>query len=142
MDVYPDKTILFQFCQILVLLVVLHFLVFKPFLKALTKRQQAVQSLAEKADGSKQGVEDLSNAYEETLKKKREPILQERENLLKQAHSASMQVIEEARRDLTTELARVKETVTKEAGKTFETLVARSEGLAGEIVTKIMQRGA
>jgi F-type H+-transporting ATPase subunit b len=142
MEVYPDKTILYQFCQLLILLGVLHFLVFKPFLRALTKRQQTVQSLTEKADGSKQTVADLSKAYEDILKEKREPVIAERENVMKQAHGASMAVIEEARRDLTAEMAKVKDIVKKEAEQTLGALVARSEGLAGEIAAKIMQRSA
>jgi F0F1-type ATP synthase membrane subunit b/b' len=137
-----DYTLLVQFAQLLILLIFLHFLVFKPFLRALGKRQEAIKSLTDQAEGSAQGVESLGKAYEEKLKEKKAPILAEREKNLKESHSFSMTVIEEARRDLADELAKVKDTVRKEVEQTMERLKGQTEAFAGEIVQKIMKRGA
>jgi F-type H+-transporting ATPase subunit b len=137
-----DYTLLVQFAQVLILLILLHFLVFKPVLRALSKRQDAIQSLAGKAEGSVHEVETLGRTYDESLKAKKLPILQERDTLLKENHAASMQVIEEARRDLTEELAKVKDGVKKEVDKAMENLKGQSEAFVGEIVRKIMKRGA
>jgi len=52
-----------------------------------------------------------------------------------------MKVIEEARRELAGELAKVKETVKKEAGKTLDALLGESDRLAVEILQKITKRG-
>jgi F-type H+-transporting ATPase subunit b len=140
MELSPDITIVYQFCQILVLLIVLHFLVFKPVLKAFAKRSQTIQSLSEKANAGKQTMEGLGKAYEDTLKDKKAPILAEKDHILKTAHSASMGLIEEARRDLTGELTKVKDLVKVEADRTFEMLMAKSDSLASEIVKKIVKR--
>jgi F-type H+-transporting ATPase subunit b len=140
MEVYPDFSIIYQFCQLLVLLIVLHFLVFKPVLKAFAKRNQTMQSLTEKADDSRHTMEGLGKAYEDTLRDKKAPILEEKDHILKTAHGSSIGLIEEARRDLAVELAKVKDSVKAEADKAFEVLSGRSDALAGEIVNKIVKR--
>lgn len=137
-----DYTLLVQFGQLLVLLILLHFLVFKPVLKALGKRRETLDSLADKAGGSTLDVENLGRRYEESLKERKNPILEERSNLLKQSHTASMQVIEAARQDLAEELAKVKDGVSREVASSLEILKGQSDVLAGEIVQKIMKRGA
>jgi F-type H+-transporting ATPase subunit b len=140
LELLPNSSIIVQFLLLVALLLVLRQLVFKPVLKILAKRDLAVRSLSEKASGDRQSIEEMGKTYEDTLKEKRAPILDARESILSQAHTTSMRVIEEARRDLTEELAKVKDTVGQEAAKTLEMLVARSETIAGEIVNKIVKR--
>jgi F-type H+-transporting ATPase subunit b len=137
-----DYTLLIQFGQFLLLLILLHFLVFKPVLSALRKREDTIRSLAEKGEGTAQNAESMGRAYEEGLKERKMPILTERDNVLKESHAASMKVVEEARRDLAEELAKVKDGVKKEVETSMETLMGQSGALAGEIVQKIMGRSA
>ena len=142
MQIYPDWTIFIQFGQFLVLLILLHFLVFKPVLAALKRREDTVRSLSEKGVGTAQDAENISRAYEEGLKQRKSPIIAERDNTLRESHVASMKVIEEARSDLAVELAKVKDGVKQEVAKTMESLQGQSQALVGEIVQKIMSRGA
>jgi F-type H+-transporting ATPase subunit b len=137
-----DYTLLVQFGQLLVLLILLHFLVFKPVLRALGKRRETMDALADRAGGSTLDVENLGRKYEDSLKERKTPILEERNNVLKQSHAASMQVIEEARQDLAGELAKVKDGVSREVAMSMEMLKGQSDVLAREIVQKIMKRGA
>jgi F-type H+-transporting ATPase subunit b len=137
-----DYTLLVQFGQLLVLLILLHFLVFKPVLRALGKRRETMDALADEAGGSTLDVENLGRKYEDSLKERKTPILEERNNVLKQSHAASMQVIEEARQDLAGELAKVKDGVSREVAMSMEMLKGQSDVLAREIVQKIMKRGA
>ncbi len=132
-----NYTLFVQFLQLLILLILLDLFLFKPVLRGLTKRRTAVESLESKADGSRQDAEALAKTYEETLKEKKAPILAQREASLKEAHVASMQVIDEARRELSEELAKVKETVKREAATTLSALLGESDRLAGEIAQKI-----
>ena len=142
MQIYPDWTIFIQFGQFLVLLILLHFFVFKPVLAALKKREDRVRSLMEKGEGTTQDAENMGRAYEEGLKERKIPILADRDEALRESHSASMKVVEEARKDLATELAKVKDGVRQEVARTMESLKAQSDALVGEIVQKIMSRGA
>ena len=75
MQIYPDYTIFIQFGQILVLLVFFNFLLFKPVLNALKKRQDTIDSLAVKGESDRQEAEGLGKSYDEKLKEKKLPIL-------------------------------------------------------------------
>ncbi len=141
MQINPDYTILIQFGQLMVLLIIFNFLLFKPILKALNKRQGTIDSLVGKAEDYRHEAEGMGKAYDEKFKEKRLPILEERESLLKQTQAASMKVVEEARQELAGELAKVKDTVKREAEESLESLRAESDRLATEVVAKIMTRG-
>jgi F-type H+-transporting ATPase subunit b len=141
MQINPDYTIFIQFGQLMVLLIFFNFLLFKPLLKALKKRQETIDSLVGKAEGYRHEAEGMGKAYDEKLKEKRLPILKERETLLTQTQAASMKVVEEARQELAGELAKVKDTVRREAEASLESLRAESDRLATEVVAKIMTRG-
>jgi F-type H+-transporting ATPase subunit b len=136
-----DKTILYQFANLIIVLIFLHFFLFKPILSALNKRRTTIQSLSDQVGGSAAAVADLGRSYEERLAQEKSPVIEERDNSLKEAHSASMKVIEEARRELTEELAKVKDTVKQETEKTLEALRGESDRLASEIVKKLVKRG-
>jgi F-type H+-transporting ATPase subunit b len=142
MDIYPNSTIFVQFAQLLVLLILFNFLLFKPILNALKKRQGTLESLAAKGEGNRHEAEGLGRAYEERLKEGKLPITEERDGLLREAHAASMKAIEEARQELAVELAKVKDTVKMEADRALVALEGASDRLASEVVGKIMKRGA
>ena len=127
MEIAPNYTIFIQFLQFIVLLILFNFLLFRPVAKALQKRQGTIESLAAKAEGNRQEAEGSGKQYEERLKELKAPIQEERDGLLKQAHAASMSVIEEARQELAEELVKVKDTVRSEADKALEALKADSD---------------
>ncbi len=134
-------TIFIQFLQFLILLFLFNFLLFKPTMNALKKRQGTIESLAAKAEENQHEAEGLGKTYEERLKGEKLPVLEERDGLLKQATSTSMKMIEEARQELAEELLKVKDTVRMEADRALEALRADSDRLASEVVEKIMKRG-
>ena len=136
-----NYTLFIQFFQLLILLVLLDLFLFKPVLGSLNKRRAAIDSLAGKAEDSRQEADALAKAYGETRKERKAPVLAQREGALKEAHAASMKIVEEARRELAGELAKVKETVKKEAENTLDALLGESDRLALEIAQKIGKRG-
>ncbi len=136
-----NYTLFIQFFQFLILLILLNFFLFKPILGSLARRRTAIESLVGKAEDNRQEAEALTKTYEEKLKERKLPIMEQREAALKEAHAASMKIIEEARRELAEELAKVKETVKTEAGKTLDALLGESDRLAVEIAQKITKRG-
>jgi F-type H+-transporting ATPase subunit b len=142
MQIYPDFTIFVQFGQFLVLLIVFNFLLFRPILNALNKRQGAIDSLAARGASDRQEAEGLGKAYDEKLKEGRLPILDEKDGLVRQTHAASMKIVEEAREELAGELAGVKEACRREAELALQSLKAESKRLIPEVVAKIMGRGA
>ena len=136
-----NYTIFIQFFQFLLLLFLLNFLLFRPILRGLKRRRTTIEALTEKGEKSRQEALGLSQTYEESLKQKKLPIEAKRDAMVKEAHAASMKVVEEARRELTEDLAKVKEGVARDAEKTLETLLGESDRLATEIAQKITKRG-
>ena len=141
MQIYPDSTIFIQFGQLIVLLLVFNFLLFRPILSALKKRQGTIDSLDAQGKADGEEAEGMGRAYEERLKERRLPVLEEKEGLVRQTHAASMKIVEEAREELAGELAKVKETCRREAQDALVSLKSQSERLVPEIVAKIMGRG-
>jgi F-type H+-transporting ATPase subunit b len=136
-----NYTLFIQFVQLLVLLVLLDLFLFRPVLGSLKKRRAAIDSRVGRAEDSRQEADALVKTYEETLKERKGPVLAQREGALKEAHAASMKIIEEARRELAEELARVRETVKKEARNALDALLGESDRLALEIAQKMRERG-
>jgi F-type H+-transporting ATPase subunit b len=137
-----NYTILIQFANFLVLLILLQIFLFGPVLNALRKRKNALDALAQRVEQLRGDATTLGRTYDESTKEKKRPILEQRESTLKNAHESSMKIIEEARHRLTTELEKIKGTVRSEADQALQSLSQKTGQLAAEVVAKVMKRGA
>lgn len=135
-----DVTLLIQFVNILILMIIFHFFLFKPVLRALDKRQKTIGSLFNRVEEIKTETVDLEKSYEEQAKERKKPIVEYRDSAMSEAHSASTGIIEKARKDLSDELARVKTQIEGESKKVRDALMADVERLAGEAAEKILRR--
>ncbi len=136
-----NYTILVQFANLIILLILLNFLLFKPVLKALAKRRAYMQSLSEKVEEENRQAAEIERSYEDRAREHRRPILDQREATVKEAQAASMKVIEEARRDLTSELDKMKERVKAESDAALQRLSGEADRLSQEVVARILKRG-
>ncbi len=141
MQISPDYTIFIQFGQFIVLLILFNFLLFKPILNALNKRQGTIDNIAARAQDDRLEAEGMGKAYDEKLKEKKLPISEERESIVRETHALSMKVVEDARQELARDLAKVKDLSKAEAEKALVSLMAESDRLSAEVVGKIMTRG-
>ncbi|MDR2017300.1 MAG: ATP synthase F0 subunit B [Syntrophobacterales bacterium] len=135
-----DVTLLIQFLNILILMILFNFFLFKPVLRVLDKRQKTISSLFDKVENIKTDTVGLEKSYDEQAKEKKRPILEYRDSSMSQAHSVSTGIIEKARKDLSDELTRVKSQIEGESKKVREALMADVEKLAGEAAEKILRR--
>lgn len=137
-----NYTILIQFANFGVVLILLQIFLFGPVLKALKKRKNALDALAQRVEQLRSDATALGRTYDEGAKEKKRPILEQRESSLKEAHATSMKIIEQARQRLTAELEQIKGTVRSEADQALQSLAQRTGQLATEVVAKVMKRGA
>jgi len=137
-----NYTILIQFANFLVLLILLQTFLFRPVLTALKKRKDALNGLAKRVEQLRGDAATLGRTYDERAKEKKRPILEQRESSLKEAHEGSMKIIEEARQRLTAELEQIKGTVRTEADQVLQSLAQKTSQLSAEVVAKVMKRGA
>ncbi|MDD3845278.1 MAG: hypothetical protein PHC90_02830 [Syntrophorhabdaceae bacterium] len=135
-----DVTILYQFIHFLILLFILNFLLFKPVLKALDKRQSAIKGLTDGVERAKQDTIDLEKNYESTFVEKRKPIIGSRDAVLSDANKEAVHVIEKARSELAEELAKIKSEIELEGKKVYDALRGDVSKLSAEAAQKILQR--
>lgn len=135
-----NYTILVQFANFLILLIVLNVLLFKPVQKALNKRRSFVRSLSDKAGEENRRAFEIGKEYEERAGERKKPILAERDALVKEAQAASTNVIEEARRAFTADLDTMKERVRAEADAALARLAGETPRLSEEAAERILGR--
>jgi F-type H+-transporting ATPase subunit b len=137
-----NYTLLIQFLNILILLVLLRTFLFKPVLNALTRRRLFIQSLAQDIEDEKKHATELERRYEEGAKERKRPIMEQREATVRDAHTASVKVVEVARSELTKELEVLKERVRSESAAALHSLAGEADRLSREITNKVLKRGA
>ena len=135
-----DITILYQFANFLILLIILYFLLFKPVLGALKRREGTIHSLAERVEKAKQDSKSFEKQYDEVTREKKKPILDSKDAALSEANTGATKVIEKARLELTEELSRIKGEIEIEGKRVYETLRADVDKLSGEVAVKILKR--
>jgi F-type H+-transporting ATPase subunit b len=137
-----NYTLLVQFLNLLILLILLNFLLFRPVLNALNKRRAFMQALADKVQEEEKQATDLTKSYEDATKERRRPILEQRDTTVKEAQTASMKVIEEARQELTIDLEKMKERVRTESSAALQRLLGEADRLSREVVQKVLKRSS
>jgi F-type H+-transporting ATPase subunit b len=135
-----NYTLLIQFANLLILLILLNFFLFKPVLKALNRRRAFMQALSEKVEEDNRQAAEIEKSYDDKARERRRPVLDSREATVKEAQAASIKVIEEARRDLTSELDKMKERVKAESDAALQRLSGEADRLSQEVVARILRR--
>lgn len=135
-----DVTILYQFVHFLILLFLLNFLLFKPVLKAIGKRQDAIKGLADGVDKAKEDTRNFEKDYDQTLVSKKQPIISNRDAIISGANTEAMHVIEKARNELAAELAKIKGEIEEEGKKVYAALRADVDRLSTDAAQKILKR--
>jgi len=135
-----DVTILYQFVHFLILLFILNFILFKPVLKALDKRQNAIKGLTDGVERARQDTIDLERNYESTFVEKRRPIIGSRDAVVSEANKEAVHMIEKARNELSAELAKIKSEIELEGKKVYDALKSDVGKLSKEAAQKILKR--
>jgi len=135
-----DITILYQFANFLILLILLNFLLFKPIMGAINKRQGTIQSLADRVEKAKKDAGDFEKKYEEVMHEKKRPIIESKEAALAEANAGATKIIEKARFELADELARIKGEIETEGNKVYAELRADVDRLSSDAAQKILKR--
>lgn len=133
-------TLLIQFVNLLILLFLLNFLLFKPVLNAINKREKTLGSLFDKAEDTKQEAVKFEQAYIDGTTERKKPILDGKESALAESRKMSMSLIETARAELSDELAKVRADIERQSKSISDTLKGDVEKLSTEVAEKILKR--
>lgn len=135
-----DKSIIYQFLNLLVLMILLNIFLFKPFLKALSKREETLKSLGEGSEGAKGAAKDFEKRYDDVTREKKKPIIESRDSVITEAHNNAVKVIEKARFELSADLERIKSEIKVEGEKVYTSLRTDVDRLSAEVAQKILTR--
>ena len=135
-----NYTLLIQFFNFLILLILLNILLFKPVLKAINKREGTLGTLFDKVDATKKEAIRLEQAYTEGSAERKKPVLDGKDAALAEARKSSMHLIEVARTELADELAKVKGEIDSESKRISEALKGEVDKLSTEVAQKILKR--
>ncbi|MBN2644528.1 MAG: ATP synthase F0 subunit B [Desulfuromonadaceae bacterium] len=135
-----DWTILVQFVNFLVLMIVLNILLYRPLRNVMAERQQSI-------DGGHQKARDLETSINEKMERYEKKLLEAKQDGAKQAAKlrgeASVEetaIIGAAREHATANLERIKADVAKEAEVARSGLKKEASNLASAIATKVLGR--
>ncbi len=135
-----NVTILYQFANLLILLILLNFFLFKPVLRALAKRDDTMKALAEQVEKAKKDSRDLEKQYDEVTREQKKPILESKDATISEANTGATKIVEKARLELFDELARIKGEIEIEGKRIYETLRSDVGRLSEEVAEKILRR--
>ncbi|MCX8022873.1 MAG: ATP synthase F0 subunit B [Syntrophorhabdaceae bacterium] len=135
-----NYTILVQFLNFLILMILLNQFLFKPLSKAISKRGKKIDSFFETSKAYREEAEGLLKTYEETMRDKKRPVVEMKDSLVSDGRRRSMELIDQAKSEMAEELSRLRETIEIEKKKTYEALQADLDRLSADAAKKILKR--
>ncbi len=137
----PDKSFFPLLIIFVIVLVALHFLVFRPLLRLIDRRHEVTAGEEERA----KGLESASAGYEVEIRREFEELKKRgtviREGLRSEAEKTARELIERARRDREAILARGAEKHDEEKRQAASQIASDVPRLRELIVSKIMMEG-
>lgn len=135
-----DATAFIQGGIYVALILILNPLLFKPWLAALARREDAIAGALVKAKTLRADADAISSEYDRKLEAARDQALELRAKARRDEEAAQAAVLAEARREASIELDRARERSAKEAEEARTSLAGSVDDLAKNITQKVLGR--
>ena len=135
-----DWTLVLQFLNFVVLLVVLNKLLYRPLRDVMERRRQTIHGSHDKAKNLQVEIEEKMARYQAQLNEAKAAASQERSQLKQKAVNEETAILGEAQQKAAARLKVIKSQVADEAAEAGKTLKAEAKELAGQIATKVLGR--
>lgn len=135
-----DYTILIQFLNFLILLILLKFLLFNPVLKVVKRREDTFKNLELEYQAMTSEIRNLESTYEERLIEKKRPVMEEKEHVLSFERQRLASWLEKERSEILKGLYGLKDEIEKEEKRLLDALLPTVERLSEEVMRKILGR--
>lgn len=139
-QLFPDKTIIYQLAIFLVVAVVLNYCVFKPILRIIQLRQSRTEGDRLKIKELKEKTEKMMREYEEKIQRAKAEALKAKEIIRREGDEQGHKIIQEARQASLSEMERIKKEVALAGEKASEDLESQAKQLAQNLAEKILDR--
>ncbi len=135
-----DGTLVLQFVNFMILMVVLNALLFKPLRAALKARKETIEGSKAKVQDIDEQVQAQIARYEAQLQEARQQGGQERSALRKTGQEEEVRILGEANRSAAERLQTITAQIQDEANSARQALRGETEALAKEIAGKVLGR--
>ena len=135
-----DWTLILQFANFLILLIILNKLLYRPLLKVLAERRATIDGSHQKAESLQSEIEAKMARYQEQLNEAKVAAGLERQQLKQVAMAEESAILGEAQQKATVRLQAIKEQVAGEAAEAGKRLKAEAADMAGQIAGKVLGR--
>ncbi len=135
-----DWTLGLQFVNFIILLIILNKMLYRPLMKVLAERREAIDGSHARAKDLEEGIEEKMQRYQQQLSDAKKVANEERNKLKKAAGEEEAVLLAEANGKASVRLQAIKAKVADEASDASKTLKSEAETLAGQIATKVLGR--
>ncbi len=135
-----DGAVLFQVVNFLVLMLGLHFLLYKPIRKVLAERDSEIAASQQRTAAVDKEVQEKMALYESKLQLVKSKASEEKNGIIKKAREEESEIIEKSRLAAASELASIQKRVAREAEEARGFLREQAQSIATEICEKVLGR--
>ncbi len=135
-----DWTILVQFTNFLVLMVILNVLLYRPLRNVMAKRQEGIKTKHQKARDLEVSINEKMERYEKSLYEAKVEAGQVAASIRKEATKREATILGSARMEASGHLDLIKAQVAKQADAARSSLKSETQGLAAAIAGKVLGR--
>jgi F-type H+-transporting ATPase subunit b len=133
-------TVIFQLAIVLILMVALSNLVFRPFLRVVQERKDWIQGAEKKARELQQRSEELMERHRDSMSAAQAQGASIREELRKEGLSKEGEVLQKAMEEANQFLEEMKGKIQEESGKVRDGLRLQAQALSRELAEKMLGR--
>ncbi len=137
-----DLSVLWVILFVLLLIAVVNSLLFKPLLRVMRAREQAVTSAREMAEKAAADAAAATQQYEQRTQAARAELHREMDEVRRAAEAQRAELLAATRREAEAQLAAARITVAKEAEAARARLDAEADGLGQAIASRVLGRPA
>ena len=135
-----DWTLGLQFVNFIILLIVLNKMLYRPLLKVLAERREAIDGSHARAKDLAADIDEKMQRYQQQLSDAKKVANAERGALKKAAGEEEAALLAEAQGKASARMLSIKAKVAEEAVAASKTLKSEAKTLAGQIASKVLGR--
>jgi F-type H+-transporting ATPase subunit b len=139
-SVIPDLSLFVQIANFLIIIWVLNIILYKPIQNILIQRKEKITNFEQNIEKLNEDTAEKDGAYLSGIKNARVRGLNEKEALLKKGAEEEKRIIEQINQRAKTNLAEVREKITRDAQKVRSALHKEIDTFANAISEKILGR--
>jgi F-type H+-transporting ATPase subunit b len=135
-----DWTLFAQIINFLILVFLLNLVLFKPIRQGLKNRQARLADFASEVDGIQSQGQGVQSQVQESLAEARRQGVGQREKLRQEGSQSEASLLEQVKREVDEEWARVEKKIKEDMGKARKTLQGQAKSFAQNMAAKILGR--